>query len=362
MSINDHNYPTRHRLTSNLKFQRAFIVFLLSILPASSLLANSMFEPIRTVSKLEYQNAAAYTHLDWQPNPDSPIKIKLLPIRNFSGIKIEHRKEKADYYYHGNIPQAITPLLHGLINASRYFETTENGSDYVFQLTIEKYKLPHIHAPDDLWWKKLKDDVDRWLIKPHSATVKLTLKITGGKRNISNRTQSIEARLSNCDINSRTQNLPDNLNTIVQQKDFKSINYVIKEFSKTSPGQAFIAANNYLILQAITYINQNKSLAQVIETKQNQILIQAENSTFSIGEKLDVYYKSEQEQLSALPAGQVEIIKTFRNRAVAYPVNLRLDQIKQGDWIEVGQSYPYLRPNSIFSGNQQCANVLTAES
>jgi len=311
--------------------------------------ASSLFKDEFVLSHLEYQTAANYTHLKWLPQPQSTIKIHLLPIQNHSGIPIQKRDEKADYYYHGKIPQDTQLLFSDLINTSRYFQSAllSTAPDYQFQLTIKQYRLPFDYAPDDIWWKELNADVDRWFVSPKNANVKLSLKIFSGGRHISTWRRSIETTLSVCDLNQKIQPLTSKQNA----------NKVINEYVKTTLGQAFIASSNYLILQAIHHISQQPQIAKVISNEHNEIFIISNESSFMLGEKLALYYHPNDHIQSALPAGEIEIIKTYKNQAVAYPIDLRVDQIKPGDWVEMGRAYPYQPPKFNFVGKNNCAPV-----
>ena len=101
-------------------------------------------------------------------------------------------------------------------------------------------------------------------------------------------------------------------------------------------------------------------MAKVIRNDQNEIFIQSDTGSFSSGERLNLYFQQTTEALSALPAGQLQVIKSFENQAIAYPINLRIDQIKAGDWVELGETYPYVNPKPVFSAKNQCASVSVA--
>ncbi len=295
-----------------------------------------------------------YSHLAWQSSSLQAINIQVLPIKNLSGIPIERREETADYFSHGKIPQQILTIFSDLVSASRYLQVPYQYAnqkpspsavpDYYFQLTIDNYQLPFEYAADDSWWKKMHDDVDRWLIKPESSIIKLSLTISSGKKWISPWHQSIETRVSDCDLNLQIQPLTSNIN---QDK-------TVREYLKTTSGQSFVAASNYLILQAIQKINQRQAMAKVISKFENEIFIVAEKGQFTLGEKLDIYYQPTIKHQSLLPAGKIEIIKTYKNQAVAYPVNMRSDQIKVGDWIELNEKRIYSKPKSVFKAKNNC--------
>lgn len=330
------------------------------LISTSPLIAADLFEIESSPSRLEYRAAANYTYLKWLPQRQSSVNINLLPIQNYSGIPTQERDEKSDYYYHGKIPQDTQNLFADLISASRYFNPVESNTkarkttayDYQFQLTIERYQLPFDYAPNDVWWKELNADVDRWFVSPKNANIKLSLKVNSGKKYISSWSQSIETTLSNCDLNLQTQPLTAKENS----------NNVITEYAQTTLGQAFISASNYLILQAIHHISQQRRLAKVITNEHNELFIKSEDSTFKIGEKLELYYNSNDGIQSALPAGEIEVIKTYKNQAVAYPVDLRTDQIKPGDWIEVSEIHPYQSPKFSFTEKNNCAQVTIAQN
>ena len=342
-----------------MNINKSIIILLTLVTPSLTIgkvfssenIVSSRFESNNSVSKLEYQSASVFSHLKWSPGRNNPVKIEVLPIVNFSGIPIEQREEKSDYFNHGKIPQSVNHLFSDLVSASRYFTSNDANSDYRFQLTINRYRLPYDYAPDDLWWKKLNTEVDRWLVTPKSARISLSLKITGKQRHIAAWSRTIETSLAFCDLNAQTQPLTS----------FNNKDQIVREYVKTTPGQAFIAASNFLILQGIHYINQKRGLAQVAGKFENELLLVSNDDSFVVGEILGLYHKNEYSTQSALPAGQVQIIKTFENQAIAYPIDIRADQIKQGDWVEVSTTHPYVVPKSVFSPKNQCAQVSVAE-
>jgi len=344
----------------SLKSLQLLIASFILILAARISIAYETFEVPSLPSQLEYRPAANYTNLKWRPQLESVILIKTLPILNFSGIPIQKRNEQSDYYSHGKIPQEIQTLFSDLVSTSRYFYSIEPTgikdsrlvADYQFQLVVENYQLPFDYAPDDIWWKELNADVDRWFVKPRNANIKLSLKIMSGARYLSTWSQSIEVTLSECDLNRHTQPLTSKQNT----------NKTINEYVKTTLGQAFIAASNYLILQAIHHVNQEHRIAKVIRNDHNELFIVSENGSFLAGEKLEIYYDPDGGTQSTLPAGKIEIIKTYKNQAVAYPVDIRIDQIKSGDWIKMSQVYPYQNPRFSFNEKNSCAQVKVAEN
>lgn len=342
-----------------IKTKTLFIALLTTMLIAvqiGSLKASSLNEAISSVSELRYQSAAAYSHLKWQQLPQSPISVELRPIQNYSGIPLEQRDENSDYFNHGKIPQAINPLFSDLLNASRYFDSNMtylggSHSDYRLQLSIDSYQLPFKYEPDDIWWKELNADLDRWFASPKNARIKLSLSITSGSKHISNWMRSIEMTMDPCDLNSTPQPLTS------AQND----NQTIRHYVQTTPGQAFVAASNYLILQAIDYINQKQGFARVVKKEQNEIFLKSNDSSFVLGETLGLYYQRDGQVQSILPVGRVQIIKTYNHQAVAYPVDIRADQIKAGDWVEVSERHAYIKPKSVFEAKNQCAKVMVAQ-
>ncbi len=305
-------------------------------------------------SKLKYDSASHFSHLNWLPDPSSPIAVRILSLHNYSGIPMESRQEDSDYYEHGKIPKEIETLFSNLVDSSRYFSAHDMQerelTDFHFQLSIDRYELPFDYAPDDNWWNEVNDDMNRWLSMPRSAKLRLTLKINSNNRNIASWSHSVETIMSECDLNQLPQ--PFTKKNI--------LNNTILEFSQTTPGQAFIASSNFLILEGINYVSNLPRLASVVRKQDNELLIVAEQATFLPGEKLNLFFKNSYAAQSALPAGQIEIIKAYQNQAVAYPVNLRADQIKVGDWVEVGKIHPFENPKSIFRAKNQCADVKVA--
>jgi len=300
-------------------------------------------------SSLEYQSASKYSHLKWHSGLDTPIKVNILPVQNYSGIPIKTKQQDANNFDYSEIPASIELLFLDLTKASRYLEIDQENSDFYFQLSIEEYKLPYDFKPEDGWIDELNGKIDRWLISPKSSSVKLSLRITG-KQPVKPWVHTISAALDTCDLNSIPQPLTSTNNS----------NQVLTSYLHTSIGQSFVAASNYLILQGIKHIKQKHTLAQVTDKYDNELILTAKNGLFTIGEKLNVYYQNNYPNQFDLPAGEVQIVKAYSNQAVAYPTSLRSDQIKKGDWVKLNKTTPIQRPSSKFIPKNQCAEVEVA--
>ena len=74
-----------------------------------------------------------------------------------------------------------------------------------------------------------------------------------------------------------------------------------------------------------------------------------------------MYYQNDYPNQSDLPAGKIQVIKAYSNQAVAYPISLRADQIKTGDWIKLTNYLPVQLPSSKFIPKNQCADIEIAE-
>jgi len=300
-------------------------------------------------SSLEYKSASKYSHLKWYSLLDIPIKVSVLPIQNYSGVPIKTKQKDANNFDHSEIPASVALLFSDLANSSRYLEVDNKNNDFHFQLSIEEYKLPYDFKPEGGWVDELNGKIDRWFVSPKSSQVKLSLKITG-KTPMKPWVHSVSAVLDTCDLNS----LPQPLTSISNN------NKILVDYVKTSPGQAFIAASNYLILQGIKHIKQKHTLAQITGKYDNELFLTAKNNLFTSGEKLNIYYQNAYPNRFDMPAGEVQVIKAYSNQAVAYPTTLRSDQIKKGDWVELRNHTPVQLPRSKFIPKNQCAEVEVA--
>jgi len=332
-----------------LTAQKIGYLFILALsglsLISTNISANDAQTDIPT-SKLEFQSASKYSHLKWHSQLDSPTKIHILPIQNYSGIPLKVKQQDANNFDYSEIPASIGQLFADLIDASRYLEVDEIDDNFQFQLSIEEYQLPFDFKPEGGWVDEINGKIDRWFVSPKNSQVKLSLRITG-KHPIKPWIHSVSAVLDNCDLN----NIPQPLTSA------NNSNKVLVEYVKTAPGQAFTAASNYLILQGIKHIKQKHTFAQVTSKHSNELILTTKNNSFTIGEKLSVYYQNNYSNQSDLPAGEVQIIKAYSNQAVAYPITLRPDQIKKGDWIKLSNHTPVQLPHSKFSSKNQCAEV-----
>jgi len=304
-------------------------------------------------NQLEHLQAARYTHLKWRETGRIKTPVKLLSIVNYSGIPIEAREEKADYFSYGKLPLAMNNIWQDVFIASRYFSPSEQQADYQMQLILDEYQLPYEFAADDHWWQKLHDQTDRWLQPAANSRVSLTLQISSGRRTIEPWTSSIQMSMTDCD-----------LNQFPQPRTWRSNqDQLIKRYLSTTPGQTFLAAVNYLTLKAIQRLEQQPEQGRVSGKYGGEVYLTAEQARFTRGETVDLYYRDSQHSASAHApvAGQLKIIKTSPAKTVAYPVNLRSDHIKVGDYVEVSKSGDFHKPASVYQPTTKCAPVESAQ-
>ncbi|TQV81413.1 hypothetical protein FLL46_25010 [Aliikangiella coralliicola] len=298
----------------------------------------------------EYQQAAMFSHLQW-PESLTKISVNLLPIKNYSGIPIEQRDERPEYFYHGKLPLAMNNIFRDATLASRYFVPTNNKADYQMELILDSYQLPFQYAPDDQWWKKLHGQADRWLQTPKNASITMTIKITSGNKKIKPWMEKVQMMLSNCDLNTLPQ----------PQSWMNNRDQITQNYLSTTPGQTFLAAANFLILKSINRIHQQPLLGQIKHKHGSTLHLISNETNFTMGETLKVYYQDADNGKSGLSAGTIKVINTDRNHAIAYPVTLRADHLKVGDWVELKSPAPYSKPLSKFRSASQCAEVVVAE-
>ena len=290
-----------------------------------------------TKNKISYQNAASYTHLLWNNINQQPININLLPIQNFSGIPIEKRSENTEYFNHGKIPIEIDLLSSSLILSSQQFllESKMPG-DYRFQFALEQYQHPQQYAPDDSIWQEYKDEVDRWLETGISSEVKLTLKITSVNKPTQPWSKSIFAQLTQCDLNLSPQPL----------LPFASNNRNLSQYVKSMPAQVFIAANNYLILEAIKHLRSRNNFATIEKINGGEFFLKSAGTYFNQGESLTIHQENNG-KISSFPIGRVEIVKTFENQAIAYPLNFKSSQVREGDRVALNNINQFEKPDYL---------------
>lgn len=326
----------------------AYIIYLLVFATGSNCLAfNSTHD-----RQLEYQQAANFTHLKWNNQLQSSIKLRLPPIKNYSGIPMENRDENAEYFYHGKLPTILDDIVADSLIASRYFSINHEEADYQLEFILDDYRLPFQYAPDDKWWEKLHAQTDRWLQTPASTYVKLSIKLSSGKKKIKSWMDSIEVRLSNCELNEFPQPATSHNNS----------NPIIKNYLSTTPGQSFLAATNFLIVAVIERIHQQAALAIVENRFDGEISLYSENGSFTVGDILEVYHNHPEKGKSTMSAGQVKVISANQNRALAYPLNMRADNIRENDWVTLPRPVNFSRPLSMFKPSKRCAEVITAEA
>lgn len=298
-------------------------------------------------TELNYQTASQFTYLDWSESFITQHKISLLPIENRSGIPIQQRKEKPEYYDHGKIPKEIDQLFANLVNSSQGFNNVSYG-DYQMSLVIHEYQMPYNYAPDDKWWLTVKDSVDRWLIEQKTTELKLSLSITSGKRAIRPWRSTATVRMTHCDLNAMVQPLGPTQNE----------NQVLRNYQQSIPGQAFISASNYLLIQALKHLAQTPQQAKVISKNDNEILVRSDHTTFSHGQRLPLFQSDTHRQTSLLPVGELLVVKTYQNQAVAYPATLRADQVRVGDWVSIQKRSDFTQPKSKYLAKNTCAPVV----
>ncbi len=319
-------------------------IFILIVVIITSQLT---FASPKMKNKISYQNAASYTHLLWNNINQQPININLLPIQNLSGIPIEKRTENTEYFNHGKIPIEIDLLSSSLIQASQQFLLKRNiAGDYRFQFAIEQYKLPHQYAPDDSIWQEYKDEVDRWLQTGRSSQVKLTLKITSVNKPTLPWSKSILAQLTQCDLNLSPQPL----------LPFASNNENLSQYVNSMPAQAFIAANNYLILEALKYLRSRNKFATIEKINGGEFILKSASTHFTQGDNLSIHQENKG-KISGFPVGLVEIVKTFENQATAYPLNFKPSQVREGDRVALNNTNQFEKPDYLLNSKNACGMI-----
>ncbi len=298
-------------------------------------------------SNIAYQNAASYTHIKWNSTNDQIISINLLPLQNFSGIPIEKRSENTEYFNHGKIPIEIDLLSSSLLQSSRQFMLeSQSTGDYQFQFILEQYQLPHHYAPDDSIWQEYKDEVDRWLETEKSSKVKLTLKITSSNKPTPPWSKSISTQLTQCDINLTPQPLSPYANNSKN----------LSQYVKALPAQAFIAANNFLIVEALRYLRSKNKFATVEKINGGAFFIKSSNTPFNVGDNLSIHQEN-RNQISNFPIGLVQVIKAFGNQATAYPVNFKPSQVRVGDRVALNNINQFEKPDYLLKTKNTCGMV-----
>ncbi len=299
-----------------------------------------------TETQLRSNDAASFTHLDWNHFMLQPVTVLLTPSINRSAIPFENKDDAADDFEHGTIPQSVDSLLASLINSSGYLATGDDSSDFLIQLEIKHYQSPHAYDVDTSWWQELIGGAKRMVVSGGDTKISIALELQSNRKYIRSWKKEIKVVFAECELNENPQPLINNT----------SNNKLLSNYLHSSTGQAFVAASNYLLLQAIHFINSNGSFANVEKITENQLLLVSENDSFSIGEKLPIYYTNTNLKPSRLPVGRVQIIKTFDNQALAYPINISAKAIKIGDWVRMGQIREYPIPQSKFIPVNNCGN------
>ena len=299
----------------------------------------------------QYQSAAEYTHVRWN-NSQAKHLIELMPLQNFTGVDIGSGNESWDYYEHGKIPAGSNNILNALMLASRKFVVDRRSPDYKVQFTIEDYALPYPYSPDDNLWQKASDNLDRAFQSPEPATVKLTIQIESANRTLKRWQDSVEMTISQCDLNAS----PQPLNSQLIDRELTS------SYFQSTTGQSFLAAANFLISKAINRLDQESRLATLDRKHGSELWLRSDASPFTIGEKLDIFQQSPSGKLSSIPAGKIQIIKSYGEKALAYPITVRADLLKSGDKIALSQKPQAEKLKFKFIPTGQCAPVTVASA
>jgi len=310
---------------------------------------------------LEYQAAAPYTHIQIEPIPEPLTSIQLEPLQNRSGIAIGSTAEKHDYYNHGKLPAAINDLLHELVEQQGWL-AVEEAAQYRFTFTLLDYHLPLPYAPDDKWYQALHDQVDRWGLRAVNSEVMLRLTVAPNKTSFALAPfwhRDIRVALSNCDLNRQPQPLVK----------LSGHSPSLDAYRHSLPGQALIAAVNYLTYQALLHLGQSESVATVVGKQNNALVLYSEHQALLVGDKLRVYPRlkaaEKHNQLLQIkaqrPLGEVWIAESDRQLALAYPVNFRPDQARIGDSVRFNKSQRLAQQPKlqfVYKPTRQCASVV----
>ena len=320
------------------------ILIVTILLFASSGLRSDAKQANSSESALENKTAADFTHVKWRNRGTNSVQILIQPIINRSGIPLSDQQDNEENFDHSKIPFSIDSFFAGMINASQYFTSSDQQGDYQLQLVIDQYQHPFDYSPNENWWQGLGGKVNRMFSTTQNAQITLSLRLKSHKRHIPIWQKDISVSLTGCELNKA----PQSLDFPSEQKG------ELNRYAQSSMGQTFIAAGNFLILQAIHQVNTNGLMARVDKVNQNDLLLVADNNLFNLGEKLALYHNNSYSNQTRLPVGSVQVIKTFENQALAYPVDLSMSSIKVGDWVKIDETDVYPKPVSIFDPFTQC--------
>lgn len=331
-------------------FKNAILLVILGLVTSPLCHASNLSKVSLLKSKIEYQYAAQFSALKWRDTLHSQIAVSIKPIKNYSGIPTNASADKAGYYEHGKLPKSIQQLFKDLALSTRLLDNSQQNPDVELQLILDHYSHPFKYASDDHWYRTLQDQVDRWGITKKNATVGLTLRMTSRSNRFKPWVSSIESTLSHCDLNAINHSL----------MPFNHSDEALLAYTSSSMGQAFISASNYLLLQAVSHLNNQRQRAQVVSTLHNELLLNSEHNQFVTGEKYQLIFNHSYSHPAKQPVGSIQVVKSMGNQAVAYPIDLRPDHINTGDWVELEKAKPLIRPNSIFVAKNSCATVSVA--
>lgn len=282
-----------------------------------------------TLTELPPQ-AYLYTHLEWPESLLPPVKLEILPIKNYSGVPIETEQESKAIFQFGLIPRLVDSLLEDAVLATRRLQPVETNSDYRLALSIDQYQ------PDHHWQFETPSNQSHPNLKQSAHRVKLSLNLTGNKKAIKPWSETIDMPMANCDLNRFPQPLTEKHNR----------NSALKDYLHSYEGQNFLAAVNYLLVKVMDRLSQKPLLAEVEKKVGDEIYLKSHAASFTVGECLDVFANNPGKGKELLSLGQVKVVSSFHDRAIAYPLNLRGDHITEGDWVELSQNH-FIPPRAI---------------
>ncbi len=289
--------------------------------------------PEATVSRkpphLSGDQTRLYSHIHWQGQYGSGIRVKLLPGVNATG--------KESYSVHGlsgkdhntevrTLPDNFDEIFFELTRNSRFLNPVKHQADFLMQFHIRRFdslynpgdrnhlaNLGFAHL--DRAWSQLHGDN-----KP--ATISLTL-VLYDNNYIPLLEVPVVSQMMPCE---RSGN-PMVFSALSDQQ-------FLNGFATTTTGQAFIAAINRALEETTHYFAQRPITGRVLRVENNDVYINLGSSLLRKNETLELLY-TDKEGIPPYSVSRLEVEETWDDLALVHALDIHTANVQAGDTVKL---------------------------
>ncbi len=266
-----------------------------------------------------------YSHIHWQRQPGSGVRVNLLPPVNATGktpYDTRGLKGHAADTEVRTLPNALNILFEELVRSSHFLEPVSQPVDYYLQFHVQRYDSLYALGESDHLLSLGFAHVDRaWSeVFGDNKPAKVSVTLIIYNRNYEAILEvPVTAQLDPCE---RSAN-PMPFSPRVNQAFFNA-------YATTTTGQATIAAINRALEEASKLFAAQPIRGEVLKVDNNEIVVNLGKGIVYPDEELQLMYSGDS-GLPAYPISRLAVEKVWQEHALVHALDVFSGQVKAGD-------------------------------